>query len=444
MPLRSSAAVVGGLVLCSVAGAVIHGPHGSHGHQIALIHVVRADDADEGAVVTHHKLVSHPHPMPGPTLPLVGVGAVLALVGAGGLTKTRRPRTGGCDETTRARAARLFAAHGANGVGYFATTGDKTLWTDPRGRGVVAFRLVGATALVVGDPLVAPTDLANVLERFLAHCYAQGWTPAFYQTSGATLNQYHHRGLRALAIGLEAVIDLPSFTLSGKRIANVRHSVTHAERAGLSVCLYDTGPLDAAVCADLLAISREWLAAKGGGDMGFSMGRLQNDGRPLHGARVAVAYDADGRAQALVSIVPAGGGRGWTLDLMRRRRSAVSGAMDLLIARTAEALRDEGYAIFSLSLAPLASTDADDEDAPLLARRARSLLYEKMGGAYSYRSLFNYKKKFNVRWETRYLVYTADTALLAAMYATARVHLPARLITLPRRTNGDQALVRSV
>src|SRR5205085_1131548 len=138
-----------------------------------------------------------------------------------------------------------------------------------------------------------------------------------------------------------------------------------------------------------------------------------------------VAYGPRGQAQAFITVVPAGRGRGWMLDLMRRRRAAESGTMDLLIARTAEVLRDEGYATLSLSLAPLASgEDAAEEDAPAPARLGRRLLYEKMGGAYSYRSLFNFKKKFGVRWETRFLVYAGDAALPAALYAVVRAHLP--------------------
>jgi lysylphosphatidylglycerol synthetase-like protein (DUF2156 family) len=132
-------------------------------------------------------------------------------------------------------------------------------------------------------------------------------------------------------------------------------------------------------------------------------------------------------------VVPAGGGRGWLLDVMRRRHDGESGAMDLLIARTAEALRDEGFQRLSLSLAPLASTEDDAEDAPAVARRGRTLLYEKMDGAYNYRSLFAYKRKFGVRWETRYLVYAGDAALPAALSTVARAHAPSPRSLLPRR-----------
>jgi lysylphosphatidylglycerol synthetase-like protein (DUF2156 family) len=54
-----------------------------------------------------------------------------------------------------------------------------------------------------------------------------------------------------------------------------------------------------------------------------------------------VARDRAGRVQAFLTVVPAGGGRGWLLDLMRRERDSESGTMDLLIARTAETLCDE-------------------------------------------------------------------------------------------------------
>jgi phosphatidylglycerol lysyltransferase len=324
----------------------------------------------------------------------------------------------------RTLARRLFTRHGANGVSYLATMARTARWTDPRRRGVVAYRVLGRTALAIGDPLAAPAHFPAVLAGFLDHCRDQGWTPAFYQTSDAPLPSYRAQGLRAFAIGREAIIDLPAFTLQGKRIANVRHSVTHAERAGIRVRFYAADRLPPTVRGDLRSISDEWLAAKGGAQMGFSMGRLSPDGRPGWGARVAVASDAAGEAQAFITLIPSGGGRGWMLDLMRRRRNVESGAMDLLIARAAQAMRDEGFASLSLSLAPLASPEEDGEDAPALACKARALLYDRMGGAYSYRSLFSYKNKFAVRWEPRYLVYAGDAALPAALLATLRAHLP--------------------
>ena len=40
------------------------------------------------------------------------------------------------------------------------------------------------------------------------------------------LSHYRALGPHAMAIGCEALIHLPGFTLRGKQMANVRHSVT--------------------------------------------------------------------------------------------------------------------------------------------------------------------------------------------------------------------------
>jgi phosphatidylglycerol lysyltransferase len=74
-----------------------------------------------------------------------------------------------------------------------------------------------------------------------------------------TLPHYRARSLRAMAIGRGALIDLPGFTMSGKRMANVRHAVTHAERAELRVQLYGADELEAARRADLYAVVRAHL-----------------------------------------------------------------------------------------------------------------------------------------------------------------------------------------
>jgi lysylphosphatidylglycerol synthetase-like protein (DUF2156 family) len=241
---RGYAGLLAGLALLSAASTVLHGLPAGHRHGLALAHVAHA-----AALHGHRRrLRAVPAAWGGNWAVLLIPGATaLLLLGLRSLTLPGRPRRTGDEEAARDLACRLFDAHGANGVGYFAsyaTAGGAThVWADPRGHGVVAYRVVGSTALVVGDPLAAPADLPAVLDGFLAHCYTCGWTPAFYQTLGATLPHYRARGLRALAIGREALIDLPGFTLSGKRIANVRHSVTHAERAGLRVQLYAAGEL---------------------------------------------------------------------------------------------------------------------------------------------------------------------------------------------------------
>jgi lysylphosphatidylglycerol synthetase-like protein (DUF2156 family) len=62
-----------------------------------------------------------------------------------------------------------------------------------------------------------------------------------------------------------------------------------SSRVGLRVQLYAAGELDTATRTELRALSDEWLAAKGGAEMGVTMGRLSPQGYPSTEARVAVA-----------------------------------------------------------------------------------------------------------------------------------------------------------
>src|SRR5207249_11772820 len=64
---------------------------------------------------------------------------------------------------------------------------------------------------------------------------------AVYQASAAGLDPLRARGFVAYHIGLEAMLDLNSFDLSGPRRANLRHTVTRAQRGGLRFEWYPTG-----------------------------------------------------------------------------------------------------------------------------------------------------------------------------------------------------------
>lgn len=66
----------------------------------------------------------------------------------------------------------------------------------------------------------------------------------------------------------EAVLRLADFTLAGSRRASLRHSVTSAERMGVSVHSYH-----AEMAPELKAISTAWLAHKNKPELGFTLSR---------------------------------------------------------------------------------------------------------------------------------------------------------------------------
>jgi phosphatidylglycerol lysyltransferase len=298
----------------------------------------------------------------------------------------------------------------------FAVEGDKHHLLVAGGRGLVAYAVRGGVALAAGDPLASREEFPESVHAYIAHCRSNGWIPCVYEASEEALPVYRAQGLRTLKMAEEAVIDLPSFSLAGGKRAALRAMVNKVTKRGLTVASYDraAGP-DPGIDGELEEVSREWLLGKKQGEMGFTVTRFSREG--LDGVRVFLCREG-GRVVAFCSWRPYRGDRAVVLDLMRKRQDAPSGAMDLLLARSLEHLRDEGLEEASLANAPLANVNSPAG----LLERFTALLFENMNGLYGYKSLFQFKKKFAPRWEGRYLVYPGRIDLPRVAFAMASVH----------------------
>jgi len=142
------------------------------------------------------------------------------------------------------------------------------------------------------------------------------------------------------------------------------------------------------------------------------------DPAALAAQKLAAAFE-DGRVVAFVSWRPFGDKR-LTLDLMRYAGDAPKFVMDYLIARSLLHFQQQGYVLASLANAPLANVSPEEEFTML--DKGVHLLFENVRGIYEYKSLFQFKKKFNPRWEGRYLVFPSLEALPRTAVALLRVH----------------------
>jgi lysylphosphatidylglycerol synthetase-like protein (DUF2156 family) len=315
-----------------------------------------------------------------------------------------------------AEVERLFRGHGRHSLAAFAVQDDKHHLLLGSGRGMVGYAVRRGVALACGDPLGPPEALEAQVREFIEHCLRNGWTPCVYEAAEENLPLYRRLGLSSLKIAEEAVIDLGPFSLAGGKRAALRSLVHKATRAGLSVRPYDRGRApDPAVDEQLEEISEEWLAEKRLGEMGFTLGRFSLDS--LAGVRVSLCLSAE-RVEAFCSWLPYRGGRAVVLDLMRKRRDALSGTMDLLLAQSLLALKEEGLDEASLANAPLANVGAPRS--PL--DRGVAVLFENLNAFYGYKNLFQFKKKFDPRWEGRYLVYPRGSELPRIAVAMTLVH----------------------
>lgn len=310
--------------------------------------------------------------------------------------------------------------------------------------GIVPFQLRSGAAIALADPLGPPEGHADSVREFIAAAEEHAVTPCFFSASARTREQLPE-GWQALTVADDTIIDLAGLTFQGKAWARVRQSFSRAEREGMTFRLTTLAEVSWGTRQQLRAISESWVGDKGLPEMRFTLGTLHEAEDPE--VRLALAVSPDGDIDGLLSWLPvygAGGtgdsGRiiGWTLDLMRRRDGGFGAVMEFLIGSSAKAFSEEGAEILSLSGAPLAHESPVDEGAiaSLLAR---------MGGmlepVYGFRSLHQFKKKFNPRYEPIYLLYRDEGDLARIGSGLTRAFLPDA--TLRQLTAAGVDLIRS-
>ncbi|HEX6649010.1 MAG TPA: DUF2156 domain-containing protein, partial [Pyrinomonadaceae bacterium] len=173
---------------------------------------------------------------------------------------------------------------------------------------------------------------------------------------------------------------------------------------------------------ELRDISDEWLKGKGNHEMGFLLGSLNLDHPSAKRYFIARSNNGTGRIEGFIVCEPIYGRSGYYLDVTRRRPDAVRGTMELLTAQILRLLREEGYHMASMGLAPLALLDdADLENHPVLARLMR-FVYDRVNVNYDFKLLYRYKAKYHPHtWEPRYFCFNQRRLSLQMIYAVIQV-----------------------
>ncbi|MBE3559208.1 MAG: DUF2156 domain-containing protein [Ktedonobacteraceae bacterium] len=322
-----------------------------------------------------------------------------------------------CGEEARRNTDRLVRLYGKNSIAYCALDDDKSYFFTKSGSCVISYAVAGSTAVVAGDPIGPPEELAGAIKEFVNFCGEQDWTIVFWQVRDETAQLYRQAGFRLLKIGEDAIIDTRRFTLQGPAMANIRSKARRAERGGLRALFFHGQVDDHDLSFQMEQISQHWLAKKGGTEMGFSQGRLTmfSSIEQLY----VLAVDESRRVHAFASFVPIYGRNGWGLNLMRRAAVCTPGTMDLLMTRSIEYLKKRGAEIVSLGLAPMSNLNKEEKT---LLESGIDKLTCYFGSPAGGQSLTFYKQKFQPTWESRYLAYSDVLELPRIGWALYQVH----------------------
>lgn len=347
----------------------------------------------------------------------------------------RAPEAG---QVTTTEVRRLIRRHGGSTMSWMITWNDMHHFTAPAIDGVIGYRRHAGTVIALAGPIASEEDRPQLVGSFLRFAESQAVTPCLFSVAADTAGIAERMGWRTLQIAEDTLIDLPELRFAGKKWQKVRSALNKAEKNGTEFVLGRLSEQPDRIVGQVREISEQWVGEKDLPEMGFTLGTVEE--ALDEEARVALAVDSAGIVQAVLSWLPVYRGgdeiRGWTLDVMRKRNGIDANNMiEFLIARSAMVFKDEGAEFVSLSGAPLARADETAEIYGI--DHGLDLVGQTLEPFYGFRSLHQFKAKFNPRYEPVFLCFRDEADLPRIGVALSRAYLPA---ATPRQL---VALVRS-
>ena len=304
-------------------------------------------------------------------------------------------------------------------LAYFATRRDKSVVCAAHGRSAISYRVVNGVALASGDPLGHERDWDAATVEWLQLVHRYGWRPAVLAATERGAEHYTRHGMRGMALGDEAVLEVQSGTrdavLRSPQIGAARRRV---RRAGYTLRIRRQRDIDAQELGRIAGLAAAWRG--GESERGFSMA-LSRIGDPGdRAALIATAHDSGGEITAVLVFVP-WNRDGVSLDVMRRSPDAVNGVTEALVAAVMSDAEGLGIRRISLNFAMFREVlvrGARVGAGPVLRAKRRLLLL--LSTRWQLDSLRRANEKYAPVWRSRFLMWSRETSFGAVMVAAAR------------------------
>lgn len=302
------------------------------------------------------------------------------------------------------RAAELVQRYGRSSNDFFKLWPDKRYFFSQSGQGCVAYGVDHGVAIALGDPAASNLEMAATVREFAEYCGQQRWLPVFHQVLPDFLDVYRALNFRSFKASEEAIVDLATFTTSGRDGKPLRNTLNAMYKAGIHAEFFDA-PAPDQVIEQAHAVSNSWLAT-GRRERKFVLGQFSPE--YARSTPLLAAFDSQNVMQGFVNIIPAYAPETATIDMMRHRDEAPHGLMDFLFLQLFDHNRAQGFRYFSLGPAPILELPSNETAS--FEEKAFYRLAHHLDGFFSMSGLRQYKAKFATIWEPRYLIHrrTAD------------------------------------
>lgn len=320
------------------------------------------------------------------------------------------------------QAKSILDAHAAHTLHYLGKNCDHEHFTISRDgqSAVISYKVAGGVAMAMGGPC-GDLPAEEVLAAWTRDVKARNLKPCVALADSALVTTGRTLGYKALPIGHEAMVNLETFTLTGKAVQDLRTARNRGLREGWVIREYrpdDWPRID--------TINKRWLKKHGNYELEFGLGK--STPKYLSESRTVVLTDKDGQLLGYCNLIELPGSRARSIDLMRRDDEAPNGVMEALFLHEIEQAKADGFKYFDLGMAPLSLLDeADGQDSPAMAELLR-LTFEHGGQLFDFKGLYNFKKKFRPEWHPYYLLYPGPSSLPGIGYAMIKLSKFASLL----------------
>lgn len=309
---------------------------------------------------------------------------------------------------------RFFAEHGGHVLSHLGYLGDKRFLFSDDGKAMVQFATAGNRMVVLGDPQGEAASFDSLLVKLQEEADYYGYRCVFYQISGDNMALYHDMGYTFFKLGEEAIVDLDTFTISGKKRAGLRSSFNRFDKKGYTFEVYNP-PYSDAFWEDIKAVSDAWLGGKK--EKRFSLGFF--DKSYLSKAPIAVMKNSEGKITAFMTIMPVYQEDVISIDLMRHLPDEPSGEIDVMFIHLFQWAKEQGYRYFNLGMAPL--SNVGNMKKAFLGERIAAAVFNNVQYLYGFKGLRDFKNKYYPKWSGKYLAYRSSYSLASAMIQVVRL-----------------------
>jgi lysyl-tRNA synthetase, class II len=322
------------------------------------------------------------------------------------------PAVGDATAPAGLRAAQAIVdAHGDDSLAPFIVRPDKCLHFVAGG--VVAYRRIGRTLVVSGDPVGSPASRLRALRGLREFAAAEGLRTVVYGASAAQLDVYHQAGMRSICVGEEAIVDPSTFSLEGRAVRKLRQSVQRVRSRGWTIAAVDGRDVDAILESEIEAVEGRWRSSRER-VLGFSMSFGEHEYGVRPGDLFLLARSPEGELRAVMRFLSHRGNL--SLDTMRRVGETPNGLNEALVCSALTVAHERGVAEVSLNYAGLAHLIRHEPEGNRLTRAVRRRALRRLSHRFQMERLVRFNDKFGPEWRPRYLVYESRRSLPGAIY----------------------------